>query len=112
MTDKPNGNQSHQMPTPPAPPPGWKQMLKAAAADPPAQTTQTMVDTVLAQAEAHIARVVQLGEYARDHGDYIASKCSDYARMMRTNADNFASELLASEARRRDEIAKLIGKGK
>jgi len=90
----------------PAPPP---RMPKAAEL--PVELAAA-VDTVLAQAQAQIERVVRLGEYARDHGDYIASKCADYAQHCRASADAFAAELLASESRRRSEIEKLIGKGK
>ena len=101
MTDKSNG------PPPRMPQPSpLRQAMKAA--DLPVETAEA-VSTILAQAEAQIAKVIRLGEYSRDHGDYIAEKCGEYARMARTNAENFASELMASEARRRDEIAKLIG---
>jgi hypothetical protein len=107
MTDKPNGSQ----PTPPMPRASNLQQAMRNADQPPvsAETTEAIA-SILAQAEAQAMRVVRLGEYARDHGDYIAEKCGEYARMARTNAQNFASELLASEGRRRDEIAKLIGK--
>lgn len=108
MTDKPNGNQ--QMPPPlHQAMPKTREMYAAGKAPVSAETTEAIA-SIMMSAEAQIARVIRLGEYARDHGDYIAEKCGEYARMARTNAENFASELLASEGRRRDEIAKLIGK--
>ncbi|HSR80894.1 MAG TPA: hypothetical protein VLL28_08970 [Hyphomicrobiaceae bacterium] len=107
MTDKPNGNQA--MPPMPKASNLQQAMRNAGTAPVSAETTEAIA-SIMMSAEAQIARVIRLGEYARDHGDYIAEKCGEYARMARTNAENFASELLASEGRRRDEIAKLIGK--
>jgi hypothetical protein len=116
MTDKPNGNQQMPPPLHQAMPktstlqgsPLQREMHAAGKAPVSAETTEAIA-SIMMSADA---RVIRLGEYARDHGDYIAEKCGEYARMARTNAENFASELLASEGRRRDEIAKLIGKSR
>jgi hypothetical protein len=119
MTDKTNGNQamppigrapSHPQTTQPQ---TLQQMFttteKAMAAGETAETIAA-VSTIMAQAEAQIAKVIRLGDYAREHGEYIADKCGEYARLARANAEAFAAELIASETRRRDEITKLIGK--